>query len=212
VPSKPPSWLPLLLLGAGTGTTATPVPLPGPSCAPGTPAANQSGPGVPDCLLLAHNASCATESAAWALRAMYHAGSECHGENDPNGVMEFNGVYHLFFQDHNPMQLGGHLATRDFIHWRRLGIAIWNDEWYDKAAIWTFSATIVGDGVGPRIVYPGIAGTNASNGDCGHGPDGSGCFTHALAQPANVSDPWLVDWLKPAQNPTVRLDANVSAP
>ena len=183
----------------------TPVPLPGPACPAGTPAANQSGPGEPQCELVAHNASCASEPMLWKRRAMFHPSSECHGENDPNGVMEFGGVYHLFMQDHNPMQLGGHLATRDFHHWRRLGIAIWNDRWYDKSAIWTFSATTV-DGVGPQIVYPGIAGINTSNGDCGHGPTGSGCFTHALAQPANLSDPWLLDWEKPAHlNPIVRL-------
>jgi beta-fructofuranosidase len=199
-----PLPLPPLLALLATLGAATPVPPPGPSCAPGTPVANQSSPGRPDCELVSHNASCAAEPVRWQRRANFHPGSECHGENDPNGLMEFNGVYHLFMQDHNPMQLGGHLATRDFVHWRRLGIGIWNDQWYDKAAIWTFSATLV-DGA-PRIIYPGIAGANASNGDCGHGPGGKGCFTHALALPANLSDPWLVDWQKPAHlNPTVRL-------
>lgn len=100
------------------------------------------------------------------------------------------------------MQLGGHLATRDFIHYRRLSIAIWNDQWYDKAAIWTFSATIV-DGA-PRVIYPGIAGTNLTNGDCGHGV-GVGCFMHSLALPADASDEWLENWVKPAAlNPIVQ--------
>jgi beta-fructofuranosidase len=116
--------------------------------------------------------------------------------------MEYRGIFHLFFQDHNPMQLGGHLATRDLGHFKRLSIAIWNDQWYDKAAIWTFSATIV-DGT-PRIVYPGIAGTNLSNGDCGSASPGEGCFTHSLALPGNISDPWLEDWVKPALNPIVQ--------
>ena len=80
------------------------------------------------------------------------------------------------------MQLGGHLATRDFVHYKRLSIAIWNDMWYDKAAIWTFSATTV-EGT-PRIIYPGIAGTNLTNGDCGRSGPGVGCFTHSLAVPA----------------------------
>lgn len=76
-----------------------------------------------------------------------------------------------------------------------------NDQWYDKAAIFTFSATIVDSK--PVIVYPGVAGVNTSNGDCGKGTAGAGCFTHAIALPANLSDPWLVDWVKPSFNPIV---------
>ena len=171
-----------LLLRAARGTA---VPPPGPACLPGVPAENQSSPEGPDCpgQLQPHTASCAAEPGQhWQRRANYHPGSECHGENDPNGVMEHGGVYHLFFQDHNPMQLGGHLATRDFVHYKRLSIAIWNDMWYDKAAIWTFSATTV-EGI-PRIIYPGIAGTNLTNGDCGRSGPGVGCFMHSLALPA----------------------------
>eukprot|EP01043_Picozoa_sp_COSAG02_P024466 COSAG02_NODE_1337_length_13193_cov_9.142050_5_plen_565_part_00 len=195
--------LPPLLLAALVSGTA--VPPPGPACLAGVPARNQSSPSGPDCpgQLLVHNASCAGEPGSlWRRRANFHPGSECHGENDPNGVMVYKGVYHLFFQDHNPMQLGGHLATTDFVHFKRLSIAIWNDRWYDKAAIWTFSATIV-DGT-PRIIYPGIAGTNLSNGDCGRASTGEGCFTHSLALPANASDPWLEDWEKPDRNPIVQ--------
>ena len=195
--------LPPLLLAALVSGTA--VPPPGPACLAGVPARNQSAPSGPDCpgQLLVHNASCAGEPGSlWQRRANFHPGSECHGENDPNGVMVYKGVYHLFFQDHNPMQLGGHLATTDFVHFKRLSIAIWNDRWYDKAAIWTFSATIV-DGA-PRIIYPGIAGTNLSNGDCGRASPGEGCFTHSLALPANASDPWLEDWEKPDCNPIVQ--------
>ena len=203
---------------------ATPRPPPGPGCAGrNIPIANQSSPtGKGDCPgnQVIHNASCGGPNGVqWELKPTFHVGSKCHGENDPNGPFydAKHGVYHLFFQDHIPMQVGGHLATTDFIHWKRLPIAIWPDQWYDKDAIWTFSATIV-PGVGPRIVYPGIAGPNASLGDCSKKPPpphhrqqdsafvptGAGCFTHALARPSNRSDPWLRNWSKPPSvNPIV---------
>lgn len=101
------------------------------------------------------------------------------------------------------------LCPPRYCHRKRLPIAIWPDRWYDKDAIWTFSATLV-DGV-PTIVYPGIAGPNASLGDCGHGPTGQGCFTHAVALPGNLSDPWLEDWTKPPYNPIVSNGIDISS-
>ena len=72
--------------------------------------------------------------------------------------------------------------------------------------------------LGVHIVYPGIAGPNASLGDCGHEPPGggpptgAGCFTHGLAVPANDSDPWLMDWIKPgAVNPIVSDHINIAS-
>ena len=180
-------------------SSATRTPLPGPKCAPGTPIANQSG-AVPECRqYLQHNASCSGSVAVehWALRSQFHVGSACHGENDPNGLVYHNRVYHVFFQDHvEGGTVGGHLATHDFISWKRLPVALWNDEWYDKSAVWTFSATVV-EGV-PTLIYPGIATPNSSLGDCG-----GRCMTHNVALPADPADPWLTDWVKPQYNPVI---------
>eukprot|EP01047_Picozoa_sp_COSAG01_P034871 COSAG01_NODE_2640_length_7295_cov_4.485955_8_plen_230_part_00 len=92
--------------------------------------------------------------------------------------------------------VGGHLASRDLVHWRHLSVGLWNDRWYDKGSVYTFSATIV-DGK-PILLYPGIAWPNSSLGKCGQN-----CFAHAVAMPANLSDPWLEDWVKPEYNPVV---------
>ena len=101
------------------------------------------------------------------------------------------------YQDHvTGGVVGGHLASDDLITWRQLEPALWNDEWYDKGSVYTFSATLV-DGV-PTIVYPGIAWPNSTLGDCGQE-----CFAHAVAVPANLSDPDLKDWVKPDYNPIV---------
>ena len=93
--------------------------------------------------------------------------------------------------------VGGHLASTDLITWRHLSIGLWNDQWYDKGSVYTFSATIV-DGK-PVLLYPGIAWPNSSLGDCGQS-----CFAHAVAVPADLTDKWLENWVKPAYNPVVK--------
>ena len=176
---------------------STPLPPPGPACV-GEPLQNGTCPHG----LVVHSSAC--DPSLYDLVPLFHPGSKCNGENDPNGPLVYDGVYHLFFQDHVPMQVGGHVATEDFVTWRRLPVALWNDRWWDKSAVWTFSATAV-NGV-PTIIYPGIVGSpNVSLGDCGHGPKklGVGCFTHAVAVPADLTDKWLVDWTKPDYNPIV---------
>ena len=57
-----------------------------------------------------------------------------------------HGVYHQFFQDHLSLKGGGiswgHWASRDFVRWTSLPVAIWPDQWYDGNAIFTGSATL----------------------------------------------------------------------
>lgn len=53
--------------------------------------------------------------------------------NDPNGLIYYNGYYHLYFQyypdglTHGPMHWG-HAKSKDLIHWKDLGIALYPDE------------------------------------------------------------------------------------
>lgn len=67
------------------------------------------------------------------FRPQYHFSTKRGWINDPNGLIYYDGEYHLFYQ-YNPFDIEwgnlnwGHAVSRDLIHWEELPIALKQDE------------------------------------------------------------------------------------
>ena len=77
-----------------------------------------------------------TDSSLWhkePYRPQFHFSPEKKWMNDPNGMVYYKGVYHLFYQYYpedivwGPMHWG-HATSSDLIHWKHHQIALYPDE------------------------------------------------------------------------------------
>lgn len=69
--------------------------------------------------------------------------------NDPNGLVWFQGYYHVFYQHAPEFEIPwkqpmhwGHARTKDFLTWEELPVALFPDEEYDKGGCWSGTATV----------------------------------------------------------------------
>lgn len=121
-------------------------------------------------------------------RPQYHFTAPCNWLNDPNGLIQWNGQYHLFYQ-HNPFnplsetKHWGHAVSSDLIHWNDLPIALApTPGTYDADGI--YSGCAVDDNGTPTILYSGV-----------RGPHLMVCLA--------TGDDQLLSWIKYPGNPVV---------
>lgn len=115
--------------------------------------------------------------------------------------MYYKGFYHLFYQ-HNPLapdfskiMIWGHSVSQDMVNWIQLEPALSPSEPFDINSCWSGSATILPDGR-PVILYTGLDDNNKQQ-------------VTVVAEPKDVSDPLLREWVKPKYNPVMVPPSNV---
>lgn len=84
------------------------------------------------------------------MRPKYHISPEQGFLNDPNGLAQFRGKYHVFYQwlpDVVPQgsKQWRHCISNDLVHWTDEGNALQPDEWYEKNGCYSGSGITTED-------------------------------------------------------------------
>lgn len=109
--------------------------------------------------------------------------------------MYYKGIYHIFYQ-YNPKGavwgniVWAHSVSKDLINWEALEHALYPTNSFDKYGCWSGSATIL-PGNKPVILYTGVIDEAQKK------------EVQNYAIPANSSDPYLRNWIKPNDNPLI---------
>ena len=92
-------------------------------------------------------------------KPVFHITGEKGWINDPNGVVKFQGKYHVFYQHHpysnewGPMHWG-HVVSEDLLNWTYLPYALVPGDEFDKSGCFSGSALVVNDRL--YIAYTGF--------------------------------------------------------
>lgn len=124
------------------------------------------------------------------LRPTFHFVPPQNWMNDPNGLVKWQGKYHLFYQ-HNPHESiwgnihWGHAMSDDLIHWQHMPIALEpTPNSPDERGVWSGSL-VNNDGIA-TILYTGVTG---------------GVFENQTICVATSQDDDLTTWVKYEHNP-----------
>lgn len=98
-----------------------------------------------------------------AWRPKYHLAGECGWINDPNGFIQFGGLYHQFYQHYpydavwGPMYWG-HATSKDLIKWEYKPLALAPDRGYDSGGC--FSGSAIEHEGKLHLMYTGVSKLN----------------------------------------------------
>lgn len=81
------------------------------------------------------------------IKPKYHVTPKKGYLNDPNGLVQFKGLYHAFYQwleDVTPQgaKCWRHCISKDLVHWEDKGTALKPDMWYDKNGCYSGNAIV----------------------------------------------------------------------
>ena len=135
-------------------------------------------------------------------RPQIHFSAKRNWINDPNGLVYFDGEYHLFYQ-HNPLgpewgnMSWGHAISTDLIHWKQLNVALMPD---DLGDIFSGCAVIdknntAGFGNNAMVAIYTSAGKVQSQ-SIAYSTDKGRTFTKYSANPA-LANPGIADFRDP---------------
>ena len=89
----------------------------------------------------------------YTKKLKYHFKTKKGWVNDPNGLVWYNGYYHVFYQ-HTPdsetpdlhgRMYWGHAITKDFLNWQELPVALCPETDYDRGGCWSGTAIVKDD-------------------------------------------------------------------
>lgn len=119
-------------------------------------------------------------------RPQYHFLPPANWMNDPNGLIQYQGKYHLFYQtnpyhiQHNKIHWG-HAVSSDLVHWQHLPIAL-EPTPYGPDADGCWSGCAVVDNGTPTLFYSGV---------------------HPQVVCVATSDDDMIQWQKYVYNPVI---------
>ncbi len=119
-------------------------------------------------------------------RPQYHFMPAANWMNDPNGLIQWKGIYHLFYQ-HNPHGPGwgdmhwGHAASHDLVHWVHQPIALAPSPGGPDGEGVFSGCAVIAEGV-PTLIYTGV---------------------HPEVQCLATSDDNMIMWSKSSRNPVI---------
>lgn len=142
-------------------------------------------------------------------RPQWHYSPPCGWMNDPNGLVFYDGEYHLFFQfypasiEQGPKHWG-HAVSTDLVHWQTLPIALYPDA---IGAIWSGSVVVDADNTSGLVPGGGLVAMysyeNQSQG-IAYSQDRGRTWTKYAGNPVlaaaarDFRDPKII-WYAPAQ-------------